>query len=802
MNPRRWQRIGEIYNAALPQPHSERSIYVATACGSDTVLRQEINSLLEADESSGDFLETSVFELGLKVLMDDTPKGFDTQPAQPRPVGDKLVGTTIDDRYRVERELGHGGVGVVYLARALKLHDKRVVVKVLLEQSLRNAWVVQKFQQEKEALARVDHPGVVGILDTGELSDGQPYIVMQYVEGMSLRDAVKAMPQGLDLDRVALITKQIGAALSAVHEKKIYHRDLKPENIMLQALGHGDEQVKIVDFGIAKIKESVIAPSTITGAGTAGTIVYMSPEQLRGEKVSGASDIYSLGVIAYELVTGRRPFYPNTIAHLAEMQREGVRALPGDLRPGLTEEAQRLILQALAFNPDGRFERAQDFGDQLSAALTRANKYGEPKAEERRATTPQVDNLADTIEQTASLKPARDTAHVLFMDIVGYSTLLIEGQTERLKELQEVVRSTKEFQNNQDANRLLRLHTGDGMALSFFGDPEAPVRCAAEISRTLRSHPELKLRMGLHSGLVHRVPDINANMNIAGGGINIAQRVMDCGDAGHILVSKRVAEDLRQLSRWTTDLHDLGEAKVKHDVRVHIYNLYNDEIGNPAVPSKLRPSKSNRRSVGFVLVALTALLLAAVVGFRIFFGVSEQRALNYSLTVQKMRDGKPYEQPFQSSGQEIFENGYKFRLNVSSPQSGYLYVFNEGADEKTGMSFTIIYPTPATNKGSAKLDSNQAMQTNWNTFAGQAGTEEFWIVWSASPIAQLEAARDAAFRNDEGALTDAGMVRTVKEFLTKHSDPKLETKKDTMKQQTDVRGNGDLLVKLVELEHR
>src|SRR6185369_12942981 len=109
-----------------------------------------------------------------------------------------------------------------------------------------------------------------------------------------------------------------------------------------------------------------------------------------------------------------------------------------------------------------------------------------------------------------------------------------------------------------------------------FGDPEAPVRCAAEISQALRLHPELKLRMGLHSGLVYRVSDINANMNIAGGGINIAQRVMDCGDAGHILVSKSVADDLRQLSRWNTDLHDLGEAKVKHDVKVHIYNLYND----------------------------------------------------------------------------------------------------------------------------------------------------------------------------------------------------------------------------------
>ncbi|MFS8086922.1 MAG: hypothetical protein ACMG6H_14915, partial [Acidobacteriota bacterium] len=181
---------------------------------------------------------------------------------------------------------------------------------------------------------------------------------------------------------------------------------------------------------------------------------------------------------------------------------------------------------------------------------------------------------------------------------------------------------------------------------------------------------------------------------------------------------------------------------------------------------------------------------------------ASQRSLAYSLTVQKMRDGKPYKEPFESSGQEIFENGYKFRLNVSSPQAGYLYVFNEGAAEKDGTSFTIIYPTPATNKGSAKLDANEAMQTNWNRFEGQAGTEEFWVVWSAAAVSELENARDAAFKNKEGALTDAAMVKTVKDFLTKHSDPKPETTKDTAKQQTNVRGSGDPLVKLVELEHR
>jgi len=181
---------------------------------------------------------------------------------------------------------------------------------------------------------------------------------------------------------------------------------------------------------------------------------------------------------------------------------------------------------------------------------------------------------------------------------------------------------------------------------------------------------------------------------------------------------------------------------------------------------------------------------------------SPHRSLTYSLTVQKIRDGLPYKEPFESSGQEIFENGYKFRLNVSSRQAGYLYVFNEGVEEKDQTGFTIIYPTPVTNEGSARLEQNQDLQTNWNTFGVEPGTERFWIVWSATAVTQLEIARYEAFKNNEGALTDSSVVKSLKDFLVQHSDPQPETTKDTARQRTTVRANGDLLVKLVELEHR
>src|SRR5512146_69995 len=177
-----------------------------------------------------------------------------------------------------------------------------------------------------------------------------------------------------------------------------------------------------------------------------------------------------------------------------------------------------------------------------------------------------------------------ELAHVLFMDIVGYSKLPMDGQQSVLSHLKHAVRNTPHFLSAQDTDQLICLPTGDGMALVFFDDPEAPVRCALELAQTLRSYPDIHLRMGVHSGPVYRIADINANCNVSGGGINLAQRVMDCGDAGHILVSAAVAEVLAQLSTWKDCLYDLGEAEVKHGVRVHVYNLVTAEAGNREPP--------------------------------------------------------------------------------------------------------------------------------------------------------------------------------------------------------------------------
>ncbi len=188
-----------------------------------------------------------------------------------------------------------------------------------------------------------------------------------------------------------------------------------------------------------------------------------------------------------------------------------------------------------------------------------------------------------------------EIVHVLFLDIVGYSKRLTDEQQALIAQLNQVVRNSAVFQKAEGADRLIKIPTGDGMALIFYNSPEQPVECALEISRELKGFPELAVRMGVHSGPVSAVTDLNDRTNAAGIGINVAQRVMDCGDSGHILLSKRVAEDLQQYGRWRPHLHDLGEVEVKHGIQVHVFNLYTDGAGNPDLPEKLRQVKPTRR---------------------------------------------------------------------------------------------------------------------------------------------------------------------------------------------------------------
>src|ERR1700745_2848357 len=207
-----------------------------------------------------------------------------------------------------------------------------------------------------------------------------------------------------------------------------------------------------------------------------------------------------------------------------------------------------------------------------------------------------------------------EIAHVLFIDIVGYSKLSISDQHAAIEELTRIVRASQEFQRAEAASRLTRIPTGDGMALAFYTGPEAPAQCAVEISRALKEHPRLQLRMGVHSGPIGGVGDVNERANLAGAGPNMGHRARDWGDAGHILLSKHVAEDLEEYERWRPLLHDLGSCEVKHGVRVSVVNLYDDQFGNAKLPRRFETLQKRRKRLRWVATVAALLALAAIVG--------------------------------------------------------------------------------------------------------------------------------------------------------------------------------------------
>src|SRR5213078_4357955 len=238
--------------------------------------------------------------------------------------------------------------------------------------------------------------------------------------------------------------------------------------------------------------------------------------------------------------------------------------------------------------------------------------------------------------QDTSAEPKPDLpleiAHLLLIDVVGYSKLLVNEEIELLQELNQIVRDTECFRAAEASGKFNRVSTGDGMALLFFHSPEEPVRCALEISKALQDHPHIQVRMGVHSGPVNRDKDVNDKTNFAGSGINVAQRVLDCSDAGHILLSAHVAEDLAQYRHWQPCLHDLGECEVKHGLRLHLFNLCKENLGNPEVPEKLRrrrkwkqesdmvhPVSLPRRPRSLLVLTLVVAALAMAISSLTFF---------------------------------------------------------------------------------------------------------------------------------------------------------------------------------------
>ncbi len=614
--------IERLYREALELDLAERESFLARWCGENVELRREVEALLTAHKS--------------REQVEITPVQQSAKEGPTAAAISDLVGQTLDGRYYIEQKLVSGGFGDLYLAvDKPEVMLRRVVVKVLQEKGLEDKWIVTKFQQEIEALTRIDDPGVVGLLDAGTLPQGHPYLVMQFVEGDNLRSLMNS-DRGMSFDDVLNIWPQLGRTLTAAHECDVVHRDLKPENIMVRQRRDGSWQVKVIDFGIARIRNSLIAPTTVT-ARIAGTASYMSPEQVEGKRVSAASDVYSLGVIAYEMVTGRRPFNPETVFQLSEMQKSppvGPRAL----RPALPLGAEKAILKALSYQSADRYQNASEFADDLVRFLL-AN---------------------DDAAATAAPRPPIDPADTPTM----MATVQSEGPA-------------------------------DPTVVSLIKPDHVTFTSATETPERKFDWPILVL----------------------------------------------------------------------------------------------------------VLCALSLISIGGlfVLKYRSWFAGPE-RSLTYWLSVQRMYDGKPLGQPFNSAGRGYFHTGDRFVLNIVTPEEGALYVVDEGRDENGRTEWNIMFPTKQINQGEPLLAAQQTIRTGGYRFTGGVGVERVWLVWASRRTQILDRIFHDAL--EDGMIHNPVQQAQLQDFFQQHESSSTELIQDENENKSIVKGRGDVIVRRLDFSHK
>lgn len=557
-----------------------------------------------------------------------------------------MVGRKLDGRFYIEKNLtdsgaDKGGIGVVYLAKDTKLMGRDVVVKILNETALRHPDIVRKFAHEKEALIRIDHPGIVRIVDSGTLSDGNPFMVMDYIQGHSLRKALQLSGR-LPLEVAANILESATDALTAAHTAKVLHRDIKPENMMLTPIDDGMYRVRLIDFGIARVEESKVAPETEISRAI-GSAMYIAPEQLIGRlDLTPAADIFSMAIVVYEMLTGEVPFKPKAFAEMYQLEKDGVKVMPSELRPDMPREAERILLQALAFEPEERPQNARAWGRYLAHEL-------------------KIDGR-ESDRFYASIKTEFHT-----------SPTVIVPQA-----------SVMEIQTVQVAK---------------------PVPTPDKILR-------------------------------------------------HV--------------RWVLPVVFLA-ALGAVAAAFFAMNAINRE--NPPVS----PATTVEAAAG------------------------QEHQFSYYLMVQKVKNGKDFEEPYRSSGQETVETGYKVRMNFIPDADGYMYILNEGKNDVNETVFSLLFPTTIRNNGLSKITSGQTIDAPAKV-KGKRGTEFFWVIWTKVQNPDVEAAIMSAFQTEGKVVGESR--KNLETYLSKFQADKVIAVKDTPNQQTLLKTRGDEMLYRFELEHR
>lgn len=599
---------------------------------------------------------------------------------------DSFVGRMIEDRYFIQKKLGEGGVGAVYLAEDTKMMNRQVVVKVLLENWLHNADVRRKFEHEKEALARLDHPGIVSILDAGILPEDKPYIVMPFISGRTLRqvmDDQKILP----LDFCADVIESFSEALETAHAAGILHRDIKPENIILTEQEDRKVRVRLIDFGIARVMNSQISPVTEVER-FVGTTLYIAPEQLLGSlNQKSATDIYSCGIVAFEMLTGKLPFNPGSIIEMYQLQKEGVKQKPSAIRLELDSTVDNIILKALEYESKERFQKVLDFGRSLAKALRKLN-----------------DNKTTLTYFTPEI-----------------TLNLMEDKTFQI--IAETKPDSSDFVVKDEKRKNLP-------------DPEPTHRNEAQ-------------------NLTNQWEKLDFES-----------------------VETRITEQIREnkplLYRTSTWIGVIGIMLLIVVTIPPLIYIFNKPIVD-VPPLELESNKITDQS-------------------------TSPRNLQFYLDVQKMRNGKPSGKSVRATGQEIFETGDKFWMNISINTSGYFYLFNEGKDDTGKNTFNLMFPTKKQQKGSPKLETAQEIRTNENNFYGLPGKEIVWIIWTKDPISELEEARKDALQS--GKVQRPEIAQLLSDFLQKYSSDQLEVTRDSDKKRTILQSNNNIMVHQMELEHR